>query len=504
MDRKSKDQKSKIENPPRQNSGQATSTFAPVISVLGHVDHGKTSLLDKIRTSTVAEREHGGITQKIGASEIEIQHEGKVRKITFIDTPGHEAFAKMRSQGVNAADIVLLVIAADDGIKPQTKESIIKILESKTPYIVVFTKIDREEANVEKIKQQVVKDGILLESLGGNVPFIGVSSKTGEGIKELLDLIILVYDLSGIQKKSTGDFMGVVIDAKQDKRRGIIATVVVKSGKIAVGDQIYTHGRQVGKVRAITNASLKNIREAVSGDAVEVLGITEALPAGSVLFDKEVELVVVQDIKPIPQAPEDIMQFLRDVEADIVPIIIKTESSAELEALRDSLPSKVKVIYEGQGEISASDVLMAKDFHALVLGFNVGINREAETIAQNEKVFYKSYNIIYQLFEELEDLILTLGKKDVERELGKGEVVASFLGSSGPIIGLKVAEGRLAVGDRIRIMRAEREVGVSKIMSIKHGKEDAKIANKNTECGIMIAPEVDFAPQDVIIAYSKG
>lgn len=479
-------------------------SFAPVVSVLGHVDHGKTSLLDKIRTSAVAEREAGAITQKIGASEIEIEHEGAKRKITFIDTPGHEAFANMRSQGVNAADIALLIIAADDGIKPQTKESISKILEAKIPYIVVFTKIDREEANVERVKQQVAAEEILLESLGGSVPFIGVSSKTGEGVKELLDLIILVYDLSGIQKKSLGDFMGVVIDAKQDKRRGIIATVVIKSGTIAVGDQIYTHGKQAGKVRALTSSSAKNIREAFCGDAVEVLGITEVLPAGSVLFDKEVEMMVVQDIKPVSQAPQDIMQFLQDVDHDFIPVILKTESSAELEAVKDSLPPKVKVIYEGQGEISVSDILMAKDFHALVLGFNVGINREAETIAQSEKVFYKSYSIIYQLFEDLESLILTLGQKDVKRELGKSEVVASFLGSSGPIIGLKVIEGRLAVGDQIRIMRGEREIGVSKITSIKHGKENVRIANKNTECGIMITPEVDFAPQDAIIAYSKG
>src|SRR3990167_11455069 len=192
-----------------QKSNIQTSIFPPVVSVLGHVDHGKTSLLDKIRETQVASREHGGITQKIGASEVEITHEGKKRQITFIDTPGHEAFANMRSQGVNAADIALLIIAADDGIKPQTQESIEKILEAKIPYIVVFTKIDLEAANIERVKQECLREGVLLEGLGGNIAYIGVSAKTGEKVQDLLDLIILVYDLSGVKKDKNTDFTGV-------------------------------------------------------------------------------------------------------------------------------------------------------------------------------------------------------------------------------------------------------------------------------------------------------
>lgn len=483
-----------------QNS---TFNFAPVVSVLGHVDHGKTSLLDKIRQTQVAAREAGEITQKIGASEIEIKHEGKTRKITFIDTPGHAAFANMRSQGVTAADIALLIIAADDGIKPQTKESISKILEAKIPYIVVFTKIDREEASVERVKQTVVKEGILLEGMGGDVPFIGVSSKTGEKIGELLDLIILVYDMSGIKKDSSAEFMGVVIDAKLDRLRGPVATVVIKSGKLAVGDKIYDHGIESGKVRAIIIASNKSVKTAFPGDAIEILGATKVMPAGSVLFTRQVELEIPQEKKLVPQPPIDMMQFLREEKQETVPIILKTESSAEMEAIKASLPAKVVLIYEGQGEISTSDILMAKDFHALVLGFNVTAAREAESIAQSDKVFYKSYKIIYQLLEELENLILAIGHKDVAREIGRGEIIASFLGSSGAIIGVKVLAGRLAVGDKITIMRAEKEMGTGKIQSIKHGKEDVKVANKATECGLMIEPAIDFAPQDAIIAYSK-
>src|SRR3989304_773164 len=279
MDKKNKNQTL------QSDSGQANE-FAPVVSVLGHVDHGKTSLLDKIRETQIAAKEHGGITQKIGASQIEIKHEGKLRKITFIDTPGHEAFSNMRSQGVNTADIALLIIAADDGIKPQTRESIEKIKEAATPYIVVFTKIDIETANIERVKQEIIKEGILLEGLGGDVPYIGVSAKTGEKIQDLLDLIILVYDLSGVKKDKNADFTGVVVDAKQDMRRGVVATVVIKSGTLKIADKIFSHGYDMGKVKAIIDTFGKNTREAAPGDAVEVLGLSNIVPSGTVLVDK--------------------------------------------------------------------------------------------------------------------------------------------------------------------------------------------------------------------------
>ncbi len=478
--------------------------FAPVVSVLGHVDHGKTSLLDKIRSSQIAAREHGGITQKIGASQIEIDHEGKKRKITFIDTPGHEAFANIRSQGVNAADVVLLIVAADDGVMPQTRESIAKILEAKIPYIVVFTKIDVEGVSIERAKQSVAREGILFEGLGGNVPFIGVSSKTGEKIQDLLDLIVLVYDMAGSTKDSEALFTGVVIDSSQDKRRGVVATVVVKSGKIGISSLLFTHGKHVGKVRAIIDANGKNTREAVPGDAIEILGFSESLPAGSVIFDQETAPAIVDKIAPVVVEPLNLTQFLASETQDYVPVILKTESAAELEAVIDSLPDKVKVISSGQGEIGVADILLAKDFKALVLAFNVDINREAKTLAESEKIFYKSYGIIYQLLDELSALITSLEKGEVDREIGKGEILTSFLGSSGTIIGVKVVSGRFAVGDKIKVMRSEKEMGKSKIVSIRHGKEDAKVASGGTECGIMIEPDVDFAPQDAIIAYSKS
>jgi len=231
--------------------------------------------------------------------------------------------------------------------------------------------------------------------------------------------------------------------------------------------------------------------------------LTEILAAGSVIFDREVEPIVRPQAQPVNLPPQDIMQFLQAEETDTVPVILKTESAAEMEAIKNALSDKVRLIYEGQGEVGVSEILMAKDFHALVLAFGVDINREAKQLAESENVFFKSYNIIYQLLDELDSLITALAKGEMVRELGKGEIQASFLGTSGTIIGLKVNEGRLAVGDRVKILRGEKEMGHAKIISIRHGKEDVKIANKNTECGVMLDSDVDFAPQDAIIAYSK-
>ncbi len=486
---------------PRHSSGQA-SEFAPVVSVLGHVDHGKTTLLDKIRETGVAEREHGGITQRIGASQIEIDHEGKLRKITFIDTPGHEAFSNMRSQGVSAADVVLLVIATDDGIKPQTKESIQKIKEANIPCILVFTKIDAEGANIEKVKGEVIKEGILLEGLGGDVPYIAVSAKTGEKVKELLDLILLVYDLAGGKKDKNANFMGVAIDSRQDRRRGIVATLIVKAGRITIQQPLFVHGEQAGRVRAIIASDGKNVNEANPGDAVEVLGLSEVIPAGTVIYDRQVEPAPTPAAS-ISKAPFELARFLQAEETSGISVILKTETSAEMEALKNFLPDKIRVILESQGDITVSDVLMAKDFKALALGFNVGITREAETLADSEHVFYKSYRIIYELIEELDQLISAVSQGRQERELGRGQILASFMGSTGPILGVKVVSGRLAINDRVRIMRQEKEMGQAQIITIKKGKEDTKLAEKNSECGIMISPEVDFAPGDAIIAYKS-
>lgn len=480
------------------NENETRKIYAPVVSVLGHVDHGKTTLLDSIRKSNIAPREAGGITQAIGASKIQVTHEGKKREITFIDTPGHEAFSNMRSHGVSASDIVLLVVAADDGIKPQTKESIEKILASKLPFIVVITKIDALGANIEKVKQEIMKEGILLEGLGGDIPYIGVSAKTGEKITDLLDLIVIVYDYSEIKKDEKGEFEGVVIEAKLDKRRGILGSLIVASGKISVGDKIFTKQKEVGKIKALVDPNGQQVKVAYPGDAVEVMGLSEVLSAGEVVNTKGA--TSPQQMAVAKHTPADLMKILTTKQTEKLPVIIKTQTSGEYEAILASLPDDVEVVFEGRGEISPSDILMAKDFSAIVVGFNVGIEKQAKILADSNKTFYNTYNIIYKMLEELEDAAMLLMERAQRKIYGKAQILAKFEGNQGQIIGVRITEGRLAIGDKIVIKHGEDESEPSKILTLKQGKKDVKEVGKGNECGLTIDPEVDFTIGDMILS----
>lgn len=478
---------------------ESTNLYPPVVSVLGHVDHGKTTLLDAFRKTNVVSREAGGITQAIGASKIEITHDDKKRFITFIDTPGHEAFSNMRSHGVSASDVVLLVVASDDGIKPQTKESIEKILASKLPYIVVLTKSDAEGANIEKVKQQLASEGVLLEGLGGDVPFIAVSAKTGSKISELLELIVIVYDFAEIKKDPKIQFTGVVIEAKLDKRRGVLASLIVKNGTIKVGDKVYTESKEVGKVRALIDTTGGQVKEALPGDAVEIFGLTEVLPAGSVV-NTAGATIQAKTTEVASVAPMDLMAMLRGQNEEKLPVIVKTQTSGEFEAISAALPDDVKVIFEGRGEISVSDILMARDFSAIIVGFNVDIEKQAKVLAESNNTFYRTYDIIYNLLDELNDAVALIQERAQRKVLGKAQILATFEGNEGQILGVRITDGRLAVGDKIVITRGENETPESKLVSLKQGKKDAKEIGKGNECGIMIDPQVDFTIGDMVIS----
>lgn len=491
------------------NSKQSTSDqprqFPPVVSVLGHVDHGKTTLLDAIRKSNIAGKETGGITQRIGASSIEILHEGKKRAITFIDTPGHEAFSNMRSQGVNASDITLLIVAADDGVMPQTKESIKTIQASNSPYIVVITKSDAPGANIEKVKQQVVQEGVLLERLGGEVPYIAVSAKTGERVHELLDLILLSYDLSGIKKDASAEFLGVVIESKVDNKRGNVATCIIKQGTVKIGDKIYIQRKEIGKARALFNTQVKSVKGALPGDAVEIMGINQMLEMGELLYSKAPS--ILPEVAPVialaEAAPFTLATFFNEGKKNAVAVILKTETSGEIEAIRESLPSTITIIFEGQGDISLSDIMLAKNFPgSLVLGFNVGITKEAKGLAESERVFYKSYKLIYELLDELDDVLL--GIKEDEAPIAQAKILARFPGKErGDILGIKVLKGKFSLAQNITIMRGAIEIGKAKISLIKRGKEEVKEVGKNLECGISIVPVLDFEIGDMILSHNN-
>lgn len=486
----------------QKNTGNISLTiYPPVVSVLGHVDHGKTSLLDAIRKTNQVSREHGGITQRIGASSVETTYEGKRRTITFIDTPGHEAFANMRSQGVNASDIVLLVVAADDGVMPQTQESIQKILEAKIPFIVVFTKADLPTANITQVKNQLMRENVLFEDMGGDTPSLAVSAKTGENIAALLDLIMLVYELSQAKKEKGTKFLGVVIDSRLDKRRGIVVDLVVKSGLLSVGDRVFTKEKEMGKVRALFDTFGISVKKTSPGEAVEFLGATEILSTGALLFTEKGSLLPVKQEMSISLSPtQSLAELFQTEKKDTLIIVLKSETSGELEAIKDSLPKKVEIIFQGQGEISVADILLAKDFHALVLGFNVGIAKEAKMFADDEKVFYKTYQVIYQLLDEVKDAVAALDEEKLP--LGRAQIIARFQSKKGDILGVKILEGRLAIYDQVLLERDGKIIGKAKIVSLKRGAQNVKEVGQGTECGVATSPAIDFSVGDMILSHN--
>lgn len=481
--------------------------YPPVVAVLGHVDHGKTTLLDAIRKTNVAGGEQGGITQKIGASEIEIDHEGKKRKITFIDTPGHEAFFQMRGRGVQAADIGILVVSSVDGVMPQTKESIALLKNSKIPFIVALTKSDDPNKLPDKAKQQLLKEEVSLEGYGGDVPVIEVSGKTGANVRQLLDLILLVYELKREANfypfSSTGAFMGIVIESKMDQKSGPRATVVVKNGRLNLRDEIFSDDAK-GKVRNLISDQGKNLQEASVGDAVEVLGFEKVPRVGSVVSNIPKVLEIPQlAYKEENQVPKESVSPFDVEEKKLLSIILCADNQGSLEAIVHSISGEnVKFISQKTGDIEVSDILFAKSTGAIILGFNVRLKPEMAKLARTEKVLVKTYTIIYEMIDEINDFVQ--GKLDALQEeiMGIAKILASFPYEKTQVCGIKVSEGRIAKGDKVRLMRSEDVLGESHVSSVRQGKEQASKIEAGGEGGVILTPFLDFTIGDMLISHS--
>ena len=489
------------------NKSSKNTIYPPVVAVLGHVDHGKTTLLDAIRKTSVAEREHGGITQKIGASEIETEHEGKKRRITFIDTPGHQAFFQMRGRGVAAADVGLLVVSSVDGVMPQTVESIKLLKDSKIPYIVVLTKSDDPKKLVDKAIQQLLKEQVLLENYGGDVPYIEVSAKAGTNIKELLDLIILVYDVKRDANfypfTSDGAFMGIVIESKMDQKSGPRATVIVKNGKLKLKDEIYSDNAK-GKVRNFVSDSGKILSEVSVGEAIEVLGFEKVPTVGSVVTNtpKEVVPLVYKEEPKVGEEVEVLSPFANGEDQNVLSVVLAADTLGSIEAITNSIPEKVRFVVQKTGEIEVSDILFAKSTGAIVLGFNVKVKPEVARLAKTEKVLVKTYTIIYEMIDEISDFVQ--GKLEALQEdiLGVAKIMASFPYEKTKVMGVKVAEGRIAKGDKLRILRNEEVIGESHVSSVRQGKDQKSKIGEGEEGGVIISPFLDFTIGDMIISHS--
>ena len=484
----------------------------PIVAVLGHVDHGKTSLLDAIRKENVAAHEFGGITQHIGAYQVEISDKGKEsRKITFIDTPGHEAFAKMRSRGANVADIVLLVVAADDSVKPQTKESIDQIKAAGVSMIVVVNKIDLPTANVDRVKQDLAKNGVQVEGFGGDIPMVTVSAKKGTGLTALLDLITLVAQMKELASEETVPFEGVVIETRLDKGKGMVASIVVKKGILTSGTVLFEEAKQVAKVRAMFDEYGKVVVAAHPSKPVEVLGFTTLPQVGSVLravpntpAPKQTDSSKPQAAPVAPGLP-DWLKPVAEQEKEKLNVILKADTAGSMEAITASLNERVELVGTGIGDITEADVFLARGTKSFIVGFNVKCPASVVKLAQTEKVIYRTYTIIYELLDELEEVVS--GMKEVltqERELGAGLIIAEFPYEKTRIAGTRVTAGRLARGDTIKIIREEVEVGRAKIKTIRKGKDEVTKVEKGVECGVLLDKTVAFALNDGIIAVTTG
>ncbi len=490
---------------------------APVVTIMGHVDHGKTSLLDAIRLSRVAEKEAGGITQHIGAYQVE---KGG-RKIVFIDTPGHEAFTRMRARGAKVTDIVVLVVAADDGVMPQTVEAIDHARAAKVPIIVAINKIDKPEAQPERIKQQLADRGLLAEDWGGDVVMVPVSAKMKQNLDLLLEMILLVADLQDLKANPHRPGTGSVLEAKLDRGRGPVATVLVSNGTLHVGDY-FICGAVFGRVRAMLNDRGEQVREAEPSTPVEVLGLEDLPEAGDsfqVVTDtaKAKQIVLYREAKAREQSLakssritlEQLHQQMEEGQVKELPIILKADVGGSAEVLTDTLQKlsndkvHIRVLRAGVGAITESDVLLASTSNGIVIGFNVRPERGAEAIAEEEKVDIRLHTIIYNLTDEIKRAMAGL-LEPVYKEVyqGKAEVRDTFrISKVGTVAGCFVQDGFLKRGSEVRLLRDNIVIHTGKVGSLRRFKDDVSEVRSGMECGVTIENFGDIKPGDVIEAF---
>ena len=477
---------------------------SPIVTILGHVDHGKTTLLDTIRKSDIAAKEHGGITQRIGAYEIQTDiKDYQVNKITFIDTPGHEAFTKLRSRGANIADIAILVVDAKDSLMPQTIESISHIKAAKIPFIVALNKMDLPDAKPEKVKIDLLKYDVQVEGKGGTVPAIGISAKTGAGVPELLETILLIAADKNLTYDPKASSSAYIIETKKDKR-GVVASAIIKDGTLKVGDIVYNDG-QKAKVRALISDNGQQLKEVTPSTPFEVLGFTEMPEVGTLITNTPSETASVGTSEETVQVNNT--DFLsEESETKQLSLIIKAEAQGSLEAAYNTLlkNDQLKIVHYAVGEINKSDILLAKTTGAIVIGFNVKANKEVEELARQEKVVIKTYNIIYHLLEELEEVAQVMREKEEQQKYLKGEVkvLASFTIEQEKIFGFKVVKGKINLSDQVEVYREDKLIGKGKVVSLHMRAKSVQEVKKDQEGGFIIGPPLDIRVGDVVKSIS--
>ncbi len=490
----------------------------PVVCVMGHVDHGKTSLLDAIRSTNVTSRESGGITQHIGAYMVEING----RKITFLDTPGHEAFTAMRMRGAKSTDIAILVVAADDGVMPQTVEAINHAKAAGIDIIVAVNKIDKPNANVEKVKQELTEYGLISEDWGGDTIFVPVSAHTKEGIDTLLEMVLLTADVRELKANPDRKARGLVIEAKLDKGRGPVATILVQKGTLRVGDNVAA-GSCHGKIRAMVDENGRRLKEATPSTPVEILGLNDVPNAGEVIVATEnekearafAETFIAESKKKLIDdtkgklSLDDLFSQIQAGTLKELDIIIKADVQGSVEAVKQSLLKLsndeviVKVIHGGVGNINESDVILASASNAIIIGFNVKPDNQARAIADKEKVDLRLYKVIYNAIEDVEAAMKgMLDPKFEEKVIGQGEVRQTFKASGvGIIAGVFVTSGKITKNASVRLKRDGEVIYDGPLASLKRFKDDVKEVKEGFDCGIVLEKFNDIHELDIVEAY---
>ncbi|MGB5219857.1 MAG: translation initiation factor IF-2, partial [Polyangiales bacterium] len=492
---------------------------APIVTVMGHVDHGKTSLLDKIREADVVAGEAGGITQHIGAYRVDTDK----GTVVFLDTPGHEAFTAMRARGAQATDIVILVVAADDGVMPQTKEAVNHAQAAKVPIVVAVNKIDKPEANPDKVKNELAALGLQPEDWGGETIFIPCSAITGDGIDELLDNIVLQAEMLELTANPSIPAEGVVLEAYLDRGRGPVANVLIRDGSLDTGDYVVAGGAW-GRVRAMTDDRGKQLSTAGPATPVEVLGLAE-LPAAGDLFYEVTDQRKAQEVAGARKKPgqhaagpmgglrglDQFQALMQSGDVQELRLVIKADVQGSVEALQGSLTDlatekvKVNVIHTGVGGITENDVMLASASQAIVLGFNVRPQGKASSTAKKEGVEVRTYNVIYEAIDDVKAAMKgLLAPKVVQADLGKAEVRQTFgIPKIGTIAGCMVQEGKINRGARARLVRDGIVVWDGPIGSLRRFKEDAKEVQAGMECGIGLQGFNDVKENDIIECYEE-
>lgn len=491
----------------------ATQTRPPVVVVMGHIDHGKTALLDSVRKTNVADKESGAITQHIGAYQT--HHDGHT--ITFLDTPGHEAFSAIRSRGAKVADLAVLVVAADEGVKPQTLEAATHIAAAEIPFIVAINKIDKPEANAERVKKELSENGIQVESWGGKVPAVELSAKTGQGIPELLELIALVAEVEGVGAPvAGGDVSGVVIESNLDAKRGPVATLLVQAGTVAVGD-IVVAGNAFGAVRAMTDAEGVALREAGPSTPVLVLGLNAAPPLGEPFAVVPSKREAEQRVRTWEQAhppARGVLEVEPPVEGEdrkILALIVKADVEGSREAVAASLGAiapeggvVVQVLRSGVGNIAETDVKFAVADRARILGFRVKIEPRAKAFAEQAKVSVETFDVIYNLIERVRELAVeTAGPAAAVRtELGELAVLAVFRKeASRQVVGGRVTRGAVRQGSAVDVVRGGEVIATGKLVELQQSKAPVDEVAEGKECGLLITGTNVIAVGDTLVFF---